>query len=146
MIIVDTTVWINSIGGRETSHAAWLDAAIPVMRLGLTDLILCELLQGVRGEAQARRLALEMARFEIFATAGTELAVCEGMDTVDASELDPSPLGHSYLVRSRAVIADVADVICRRLPPEQRNLTRLSSNGLAYWKLTEPKQVKNGQR
>jgi len=75
VIIVDTTVWIDYIGGRETPHAAWLDAAIPVRRLGLTDLILCEILQGVRGEAQARRLAREMARFEIFATGGTELAV-----------------------------------------------------------------------
>ena len=75
MIIVDTTVWIDYIGGRETPHAAWLDTAIPVRRLGLTDLILCEILQGVRGEAQARRLAREMARFEIFATGGTELAV-----------------------------------------------------------------------
>jgi len=75
VIIVDTTVWIDYIGGRETPHAAWLDAAIPVTRLGLTDIILCEILQGVRGEAQARRLAFEMARFEIFATGGTELSV-----------------------------------------------------------------------
>jgi len=75
VIIVDTTVWIDYIAGRETPHAAWLDAAIPVTRLGLTDLILCEILQGVHGEAQARRLAREMARFEIFVTGGAELAV-----------------------------------------------------------------------
>jgi predicted nucleic acid-binding protein len=75
VIIVDTTVWIDYIGGRETPHTAWLDAAIPVTRLGLTDLILCEILQGVRGEAQARRLRFEMARFEVFTTGGTELAV-----------------------------------------------------------------------
>lgn len=75
MIVVDTTVWVDYLSGRETPQAAWLDAAIPVTRLGLTDLILCEILQGVRGEAQARRLVREMARFEIFATGGTDLAV-----------------------------------------------------------------------
>jgi len=75
VIIVDTTVWIDYIGGHETPHATWLDAAIPVTRLGLTDLILCEILQGVRGEAQARRLTSEMARFEVFTTGGRELAI-----------------------------------------------------------------------
>ena len=44
-------------------------------------------------------------------------------------------LGHSYLVNSRSVIADIAAVICRGLPPEQRNLTRLDYYGTAYWKL-----------
>lgn len=33
------------------------------------------------------------------------------------------------------MIADIADVLCRGLPPEQRNLTRMGSNGLEYWKL-----------
>lgn len=75
MIIVDTTVWIDYLGGRATPHAAWLDAALPIMRIGLTDLILCELLQGVRTETAARRLENEMARFEIFPTGDVRLAV-----------------------------------------------------------------------
>jgi hypothetical protein len=37
-------------------------------------------------------------------------------------------------VKSRAVVADLADVICRGLPPAQRNLTRVNRKGLEYWK------------
>ncbi len=70
--------------------------------------------------------------------ADPELTVCKGIDTIDASDVDTDLLGHSYLVKSRAVIADIADVICRGLPPERRNLTRQSSNGLIYWKLNKP--------
>jgi esterase/lipase superfamily enzyme len=65
------------------------------------------------------------------------LTVCQGIETIDASDVDRDLLGHSYLVKSRAVIADSADVICRSLPPEQRNLTRLNDNGCEYWKLNQ---------
>ncbi len=67
--------------------------------------------------------------------AGTQLALCQGIDTIDTSDVDTDLLGHSYLVKSRAVIADIADVICRGLPPDQRNLTRQYSSGVVYWKL-----------
>jgi esterase/lipase superfamily enzyme len=67
--------------------------------------------------------------------AGTGLTVCRGIDTIDASDVKTGALGHNYLVKSRAVIADLAGLICHSLPPEQRNLTRQSSNGLEYWKL-----------
>ena len=63
------------------------------------------------------------------------LTVCPGIDTIDASGVDRGLLGHSYLVRSQAVIADIADVICRGLPPERRNLKRLDYHGIEYWKL-----------
>jgi predicted nucleic acid-binding protein len=43
--------------------------------LGLTDLILCELLQGIREEIQFNEVYRLMLGFEIFATGGVELAV-----------------------------------------------------------------------
>jgi len=79
--------------------------------------------------------------FHQYARAGDaagELTVCQGIETIDASDADRDLLGHSYLVKSHAVIADIADVICRSLPPEQRNLTRMDYYGTAYWKLTKP--------
>lgn len=48
MIIVDTTVWIDYRRGAVTPQADWLDANLLRERLGLTDLILCEVLQGVK--------------------------------------------------------------------------------------------------
>lgn len=74
MVIVDTTVWIDYWGGASTPEAEWLDTAMDRQRLGVTDLIVCELLQGVRDEAEAATVARELARFEMFSTGGVELA------------------------------------------------------------------------
>ena len=51
MVIVDTTVWIDYLGGTANSHTSWLNRELTRQRLGLTDLILCEVLQGIRGDA-----------------------------------------------------------------------------------------------
>lgn len=75
MVIVDTTVWIDYLGGVRNGQTEWLDDAQQRMRLGLTDLILCELLQGVRGDVMFAQVRREMMRFEVFSTGGTELAV-----------------------------------------------------------------------
>ena len=50
MVIVDTTVWIDYLGGITNGQTSWLDREMGRQRLGLTDLILCEVLQGVRGD------------------------------------------------------------------------------------------------
>ena len=44
-------------------------------RFGLTDLILCEVLQGAQNEAVAARLTRELLLFEIFAAGSRELAI-----------------------------------------------------------------------
>jgi esterase/lipase superfamily enzyme len=94
--------------------------------------------------------ALHASRsFHRYARAGdvaTEPTVCRGIDTIDASDADKDLLGHNYLVKSRAVIADIADVICRSIPPEQRNLTRQYSNGLEYWKINKAGATGDGGR
>lgn len=66
MVIVDTTVWIDYLEGTPTSEAVWLDEQLGRQRLGLTDIILCEVLQGVRDEAQARTVEKMLLRFEVF--------------------------------------------------------------------------------
>jgi predicted nucleic acid-binding protein len=75
MIIVDTTVWIDYLGGIDTPETIWLDRKLTQQRLGLTDLILCEVLQGIDGERNAARTLRDLRQFEIFATGGTDLAV-----------------------------------------------------------------------
>ena len=74
MVIVDTTVWIDFLAGHSTDEAAWLDRELTRQRLGLTDLILCEILQGVPTEGEAARTLKELRRFEVFTTGGVELA------------------------------------------------------------------------
>ena len=75
MVIVDTTVWIDFLGGHPTAEAAWLDRELTRQRLGLTDLILCEILQGIPTEGEAARTLKELRRFAVFANGGVELAV-----------------------------------------------------------------------
>jgi hypothetical protein len=46
-----------------------------MQRLGLTDWILCEILQGIRDEEQFNDVTREMQKFAIFIMGGVELAV-----------------------------------------------------------------------
>jgi predicted nucleic acid-binding protein len=75
VVIVDTTVWVDYLNGLDTRHTSWLDAHLNRQRLGLTDLILCEVLQGIRNDKQAARVRQELLEFEILTMGGIALAV-----------------------------------------------------------------------
>lgn len=75
MIIVDTTVWIDYFGDIANRETAWLDHALPRERLGLTDLILSEVLQGIREDAAFRHVRDELMKLKIFAAGGPDLAI-----------------------------------------------------------------------
>ncbi len=74
MVIVDTTVWIDYLNGKTTPQTEWLDAQVGQQRLGLTDLILCEVLQGVRDEKQSLETEKALLQFAILSTSGVALA------------------------------------------------------------------------
>jgi predicted nucleic acid-binding protein len=78
--IVDTTVWIDYFGGTVNPHTDWLDRQLERQRLGLTDIILCEVLQGIRDEPAFRRVRRELSRFALFQTGGEELAVASAQN------------------------------------------------------------------
>ena len=75
MVIVDTTVWIDYLGGVQNAEADWLDREVNRQRLGLMDLILCEVLQGIRDDASFGRVLRELRRFEVFEAGGARLAI-----------------------------------------------------------------------
>jgi predicted nucleic acid-binding protein len=75
MIIVDTTVWIDYLSGRDNRETDYLDRELSRQRLGLTDLILCETLQGVSDERSFTRVLQELRKFELFETGGEEMAI-----------------------------------------------------------------------
>ena len=75
MVIVDTTVWIEYLGGFDNQETLWLDRELPYQRLALTDLIFCEVLQGVKSDAEFDRVRNELLEFEIFDTGGLSLAL-----------------------------------------------------------------------
>ncbi len=75
MIIVDTTVWIDYLRGMETAEADWLDHELGRQPFALTDLIFCEILQGIRDDADFETIRRHFQQFQIFATGGAALAV-----------------------------------------------------------------------
>ena len=75
MIIVDTTVWVDYLRGTRTPQADWLEAQLTRERLGLTDLILCEVLQGITTDGQFDAVQEELLKFAVFETGTVELAV-----------------------------------------------------------------------
>ena len=75
MVIVDTTVWIDYLRGSQNPETRWLDRELQGQRLGLTDLILCEVLQGIRDQGNFMRVQRELLKFQVFQTGGTGLAV-----------------------------------------------------------------------
>ena len=75
MVIVDTTVWIDYLRGTENAETRWLDEWLQEQRLGLTDLILCEVLQGIREQSSFARVRTDLMKFQVFETGGNELAI-----------------------------------------------------------------------
>jgi predicted nucleic acid-binding protein len=75
MVIVDTTVWIDYLGGISNAETDWLDREMPLQRIGLTDMILCEVLQGIRDTAAFQRIRDQLLAFDIFPTGGAENAI-----------------------------------------------------------------------
>ena len=74
MVIVDTTVWVDYLRGTQTPQTDWLEVEVERQRTGLTDLNLCEVLQGIRNDRHLTRVRRELLTFEIFTTGGIELA------------------------------------------------------------------------
>ena len=75
MVFVDTTVWIDYMRGLQNAETNYFDRELGRQRFGLTDLILCEILQGLRDEHASNRILRELRRFELFESGGEELAV-----------------------------------------------------------------------
>ena len=75
MIIVDTTVWVDYLRGTRTPYVDWLDDQLTSERLGLTDLILCEVLQGITTDSQFDAVQEQLLELEVFETGSVRVAV-----------------------------------------------------------------------
>jgi predicted nucleic acid-binding protein len=53
----------------------WLDRELVSQRLGLTDLILCEVLQGIPNRSSFDRVRDDLTKFQVFETGEIDLAV-----------------------------------------------------------------------
>jgi predicted nucleic acid-binding protein len=75
MVIVDSSVWIDAINGVPSMEATWLHRWIDREPIGLTTLILCEVLQGMRGEKRFDEVRDELQRLPIFENYAVGLSI-----------------------------------------------------------------------
>ena len=75
MIVVDSSVWIDFLNGRNAPHVEQLRAIMGAEQVIVGDLMLCEVLQGLDDERTAREVEGLMRRFEIVPMAGDAIAV-----------------------------------------------------------------------
>ena len=73
MIVVDTSVWIDVLGGRRTRQARLcvelIESGEPI---ALTDVILTEVLQGLRSEKEARLVERHLRAFPVLRLEGLD--------------------------------------------------------------------------
>ena len=71
MIVVDTTIWIDLLEARGTSFDIHLKRLIEKgASLALTDIVYCEILQGIREEETFRRTRAILRTFPILRVRG----------------------------------------------------------------------------
>jgi len=75
MVIVDSSVWIDYLRDTVNSHTDWLENALGRRTVGLTNLNLCEVLQGVRHARRFRIAEQLLLTLPVFDIAGTRLAI-----------------------------------------------------------------------
>jgi predicted nucleic acid-binding protein len=66
VIVVDTTVWVDFFTGREHPHVVELTTLIEEdAGIALTDVVLAEVLQGVRTDREARQVERQLRAFDV---------------------------------------------------------------------------------
>lgn len=74
MVIVDASVWIEYLRGNDYPETRWLDRELQKQPLGLTDLILCKVLQGTR-DPFFTQVEEDLQKFHVFENCSIELAI-----------------------------------------------------------------------
>jgi len=75
MVIVDSTIWVDYVNGKSNDETRLLESKIGREDIGLTDLILCEVLQGLRSEREFDEVKAELLEFSVFQTGCTRMAL-----------------------------------------------------------------------
>jgi predicted nucleic acid-binding protein len=75
VIVVDSSVWIEFLNGRDTPCVRRLRTVLGAGEIVVGDLMLCEVLQGLDGEPAAQEVEALLRRFEIVPMVGDAIAV-----------------------------------------------------------------------
>jgi hypothetical protein len=75
MIVVDTSVWIDHLNDHPTEKVQRLRSLVGHEPLLVGDLILCEVLQGLRSDAEAKLVEQALRRFDLVPMLDPDLAI-----------------------------------------------------------------------
>jgi len=75
MIVVDSSVWIDFLNGRNAPHVRLLRRSLGNDDIIVGDLMLCEILQGLASERAARDVEALLRRFVVVSMVGEAIAV-----------------------------------------------------------------------
>ena len=75
MVIVDSSVWIDLLRKRETSETIAFERLAAEEEIGLGDLVLYEVLQGVTPANRIEKVKSYMLNFDVFTMGGRDLAL-----------------------------------------------------------------------
>lgn len=107
-----------------------------------------QILPKIRGTAQkltmyassgdtALKVSQELNGNDRLGLSGDLIKVLEGMDTVDATDIDTSMLGHAYYGSHRVVVEDLLNLIIKGLEPPDRKLVRGSKGQWSFLNLVQ---------
>ncbi len=74
VVVVETSVWIDYFADRITDQTAWLEQHTHVSLIVVLDLILCEVLQGIRDDRLYEPTLETLNTFIVLGTGGESLA------------------------------------------------------------------------
>jgi predicted nucleic acid-binding protein len=80
IVIVETTVWVDFFRGVQNPQTAWLLQAFGRRTLGTLDLIVCEVLQGIPGEANYEKIKEKMLELLVYNSGGEQMALASAQN------------------------------------------------------------------
>ena len=75
MVIVDSCVWIDILKNRETTKTILFEELAADQELGLLDINLYEILQGIKPTEAFEKVRSRLMTFSVFDTGGADLAI-----------------------------------------------------------------------
>lgn len=88
---------------------------------------------------QASRILHDQSRL---GESGEYLTIANGFDSIDATGVDPSTLGHSYFSSTQTLLYDIKNLMLKDIHPTKRELKTLNKEELTYWEMIFEKFTK----
>ena len=126
MVIVDSTVWVDYFNGKSNQETRLLESRIGREDIGLIDLILCEVLQGLHSERELEEVKTLLLEYSIFPTGGLEMAL---QAATNYRKLRARGFTIRKLVKPRRAIYDNSSRLAEPFPDRRSGKLNIPATG-----------------